>query len=222
MKPTLATGEPHSPSYSPKWFLVPIAGAALFLIGYLLAAFHYPGGSQADAKASGFHWLHNYWCNLLNERAITGQPNSARPFGYAATAILMATLLCFWGLVFSALPFKKTAKCVAVFCGGVSLLLLPFLSTAYHDWIINVSASLGLVVTAIIYFALYKQRWYRLLFLGLANVVLVALNNYVYYATSLYWLPLLQKFTFASVLVWVCCVSFKLYRRKAHNPYLSS
>ena len=57
------------------------------------------------------------------------------------------------------------------------------------------------------------KGWRGLFYFGLFNVVLVAINNYIYhFAGSLYWLPLVQKITFLSFLVWVCCVTIRLYR----------
>jgi hypothetical protein len=49
---------------------------------------------------------------------------------------------------------------------------------------------------------------------GLFNLGLVVLNNCIYYGSSLYYLPLVQKITFVSFLLWVCFVSVKLYRQQ--------
>jgi hypothetical protein len=57
------------------WLLVPAAGSVVFALMYFIATLLYPGGSQADKAAIGFSWLHNYWCNLMNENGINGEPN---------------------------------------------------------------------------------------------------------------------------------------------------
>lgn len=194
--------------------MLPLAGSCGFVLLYLTATAFYPGGSQADAHAKGFSWLHNYWCNLLNEKAINGQPNASRPFGYFAMLVLALSLLSFWIISVQGLGFSKTYKTVLIACGVLCLVLLPFLPTAYHDSVINLSASLGLVVMLFIYTALYKKRWQGLFWFGIFNLFLVAVNNYIYYRTSLFYLPAVQKFTFLCFLLWVCAVTIKLYRQQ--------
>ena len=181
--------------------LLPLLGSFLFILFYLLATLFYPGGSQADAQAKGFSWLHNYWCNLLNEYAINRQPNNGRPYALAASFFLSLTLLAFWLVAVRQLAFSKLGKRIVLSSGLIALALLPFLSTTYHDTVINVAASFGLLSMAMIYRAVYTKGWRGLFYFGLFNVVLVAINNYIYhFAGSLYWLPLVQKITFLSFL----------------------
>ncbi|HEV7621655.1 MAG TPA: hypothetical protein VGO09_07980, partial [Flavisolibacter sp.] len=52
--------------------LSPVFGSFAFIILYIIATIYYPGGSQANNVSKGFSWVHNYWCNLLNEKAING------------------------------------------------------------------------------------------------------------------------------------------------------
>jgi hypothetical protein len=66
------------------WVLSPLFGTLIYLLLYIVATFFYPGGSQVDKNSFGFSWAQNYWCNLLNENAINGQHNSARPIAIAA------------------------------------------------------------------------------------------------------------------------------------------
>ena len=74
------------------WLLVPAAGSVLFLVLYIVAAQFYPGGSQADKAAPGFDWVHNYWCNLMNERAGNGQLSASRPIALSAMGVLCVTM----------------------------------------------------------------------------------------------------------------------------------
>ncbi|MFN7116301.1 MAG: hypothetical protein ACK4TA_05840, partial [Saprospiraceae bacterium] len=55
--------------------LTPLVGIVLFLVLYIVAAFYYPGGSNADHSAKGFSIVHNYWCDLLAIGAKNGQIN---------------------------------------------------------------------------------------------------------------------------------------------------
>ena len=72
------------------------SGIVLFFCLYMAAAMTYPGGSQADIYSSGFSWRNNYWCNLLDTKAINGELNDARPFAHAAMMVLCITLAFFW------------------------------------------------------------------------------------------------------------------------------
>eukprot|EP01041_Mallomonas_annulata_P035984 gene35984-59008_t len=51
---------------------------------------------MANQNAKGFSWVHNFWCNLLNETAINGEKNSARPIALVAMLVLSASLSLFW------------------------------------------------------------------------------------------------------------------------------
>ncbi len=55
----------------------------------------YPGGSQVDVNSKGFSWINNYWCNLLNENAISGQHNPGRPIALTGMAVLCFSLSFF-------------------------------------------------------------------------------------------------------------------------------
>jgi hypothetical protein len=72
---------------------------------YAFSASLYPGGSQADLDSIGFDWINNYRCNLLNENAMSGIENPARP--YAITAMI---ILCFGILQFLFLCANRLEK----------------------------------------------------------------------------------------------------------------
>jgi hypothetical protein len=62
----------------------------------MYASMLYPGGSQADLQSVGYDWIHNYWCNLMNDQAMNGQSNPAKPFAVVAMVILCLSLLVFF------------------------------------------------------------------------------------------------------------------------------
>jgi hypothetical protein len=194
--------------------LLPVAGSFIFIVLYIVAASFYPGGSQADVYSEGFSWQHNYWCNLLNETAINGEHNRGRYAAIAAMAVLIITLLSFWIISARLLQTSKVTRTVILFSGLLSMALLPFLSTSLHDAIINSSGFLGLVAMAGVYMGIYRSKWYGLFILGIINLLLVVLNNYIYhFGDTLYLLPMVQKITFLSFLTWVCLINLKLYLR---------
>ena len=83
-----------------------------------------------------------------------------------------------------------------------------------HDIVVNISSSLGFVAMFGVLVALYQLRWSKLFVFGLFNLFLIALNNYLYYIINdLTYLPIVQKFTFVSFLLWICCIEMKMYSR---------
>lgn len=192
--------------------MLPLAGIGLFFLLYLLAASLYPGGSQANRTARGFNWLHNYWCNLLNQKAINGQLNTARPVAIAGMLVLCFSMAVFWWL-FAQINFKNTGRKVMQASGIVSAITGIFLFTSYHDWIINLSGILAIFAFAGTFIGLYKNGWMNMFWFGMVNIALIGFNNFIYYSTGLlYMLPVVQKITFGSFLLWIGIINFKLYQ----------
>lgn len=79
----------------------------------------------------------------------------------------------------------------------------------------------GFIATVGTFVGLYKSKWYRIFSFGLLNILLVALNNYVYYTKGLIvYLPVIQKISFATFLIWICCIDMKLYLETEKNKEL--
>ncbi|WP_300597820.1 hypothetical protein [Niabella sp.] len=191
--------------------LLPVAGILLFVCCYIIAAVLYPGGSQADKNAQGFSWLHNYWCNLLNDRGINGQPNAGKWWGRMGMTILGASLCAFWWIFFRYAGFSKRVRFIITGCGVAAMILTLFLFTTRHDLLVTLSSLLGFIAMVTTFAGLYRLKWKQLFWLGIINVFLVAVNNVFYYTPSLiYLLPLVQKITFLLFLVWVCAICFRI------------
>jgi len=203
------------------WLLAPLFATLLFVCLYVTAALLYPGGSQEDPQARGFIWAHNYWCNLLNEKAVNGQPNTARPVALASLVLMCLGLMSFWWTFPRHAPFSAGWRTVFQVSGVVSMLIGTFLITPWHDLIINVSTLLALVAMTGTFIGLYKLRWLFLFWMGLFILVLIALNNLLYYHQGLgllHYLPIVQKISFAYVLGWISLISLRLYRQSAKHP----
>ena len=194
--------------------LTPIFGTTLFVVLYAMATLFYPGGSQADKHSIGFSWTNNYWCNLLNENAINGRHNAAKPIAMTGMFVLCLTLTFFWFLFPSYINIGKFAKLTIQISGTLAMTSALFLFTNInHDLVTNLASTFGLIATVGTFIGLYKTRWYGLFAFGLLIIVLVGLNNYVYYNKELIiYLPIIQKISFAAFLVWVCSIDIKLYQ----------
>lgn len=200
---------------------MPIFGTLIFVVLYVVATLLYPGGSQADKNSVGFSWANNYWCNLLNENAINGQGNPAKPVAMTGMFVLCLTLAFFWFLFPKHINLDQKLKLIIQISGTLAMTISFFLFTNInHDLVTNLASIFGLVATTVTFIGLYKTKWFGLLAFGLLNILLVGLNNYVYYTKGLIaYLPVIQKISFASFLIWVCCVDINLYReqKKKHH-----
>lgn len=200
----------------PIWVLIPVFGTMLFVVLYVVATYFYPGGSQVDKHSIGFSWANNYWCNLLNEPAINGQPNPAKPIAMTGMLVLCLTLSFFWFLFPRHIRVGKFGNPAVQISGILAMTIAFFLFTNIdHDLVTNLASIFGLIATVGTFIGLYKARWYALFVFGCLNLLLVGLNNYVYNTNALIvYLPIIQKISFATFLIWICSIDIKVYRRK--------
>ena len=196
-----------------KWVLVPLFGSLLYGILYFIATLLYPGGSQFNKQSKGFSWMHNYWCNLLNEPAINGQHNPARPVALTAMAVLCMALTIFWYMFPAYVKFHKNIRLLLQFSGIAAMATGLFLFTAQHDAVINGATFFGMVALTGTFIGLNRLRWTKLFRMGLFIVPLIIVNNVLYYGNGLiYYLPVVQKITFLYFLLWVCSINVHLYK----------
>ncbi len=194
-------------------------GIIIFVSLYIIATLFYPGGSSFDAQATGFSWAHNFWCNLLNEVAINGQSNQARPLALTAMITLCFSLSFFWIIFPIQTNAGKMNRRIIQIAGILSMMTAFFLfSKMNHDLVTNFASFFGLITTLGVLFALYKIKWHRLFFWGIVNLLLVLLNNYIYYQEALIvYLPIVQKISFAAFLVWIISIDLQLIRSQLKN-----
>jgi hypothetical protein len=196
--------------------LVPVWGIVIFTLLYIIATFLYPGGSQADKNSTGFSWANNYWCNLLNETAINGKYNAAKPVALAAMAVLCFTLSFFWFIFPKQVATGKYNRLIIQIAGILAMAASLLLSADInHDTITNVASLFGLIAVTGTLAVLFRLKWYWLFAFGLFNILLTALNNYIYYSPEqIIYLPVIQKLTFAAFLIWISCISLKIYKNE--------
>jgi glucan phosphoethanolaminetransferase (alkaline phosphatase superfamily) len=165
-----------------------------------------------DRYSKGFSVLHNYWCNLLHQKAINGEDNKARPVALAAMGILGVTISLFFFIFPLHTTANRTLKIMIPVCGTLSMATL-LLMEQYHDAAINVSAFIGMIAVAGTFRILYQLKWMMFFGMGIFNVLLVILNNILYYGEGLlYYLPIVQKITFVSFLLWIFLMNGQLLR----------
>lgn len=203
------------------WLLVPIFGTLIFVLLYFFAAYLYPGGSQVDKNSIGFSWTNNYWCNLLNDKAINGQVNPSKPIALFGMFVLCLTLALFWTIFPRQIIISKTLKRVIQVSGILAMIIAFLLFTQInHDLVTNAASSFGAIATMGTFIGLYKNKYHKLFQFGLFNILLVGLNNLCYYNKELIiFLPVVQKISFVSFLVWICSICIQLYNRDVKNSH---
>lgn len=210
----MAAPSSNNNKQKPYLLILPLASIIIFACLYIIATTLYPGGSQADNNANGFSWLNNYWCNLLNEYAMNGEPNTARPIAFAGMCVLCISLAAFW-ILFPLYTGLKTGvrRSIQIFGGG-AMGIGFFLFTNLHDMIINLAMLSALIAIIGTFAGLYKLKWKGLIIFGVFNLLLVGVNNILYYGDGLLiYLPVVQKISFISFLLWISLIDIQLYKK---------
>jgi hypothetical protein len=190
--------------------LLPLLGSVVFVLLYFIASLYYPGGTYLNKSFVGFSWTQNFWCNLLNETAINGEPNPARPIALTGMVVLCFTLMAFWYLFPLQAGFAKRERYTIQASGFIAMIIGSFIFTRLHDNVINAAGLFGLIALTGTLQGLKKLGWRKLFYMGLFVVVLIALNNLLYYKKSLmYYLPVVQKITFLYFLLWICFINIR-------------
>ena len=195
--------------------MIPIFGSLFFIALYIIAASFYPGGSETDKTTVGYSLTDNYWCNLLHDNAINGQLNTAKPIAVTAMIILCLALSVFWIFFPRHIMTGKILR-VTIQISGTAAMLCSFLllTNRNHDLVVNFSSSLGFIATIGTLICLYHTKWYWLFSFGFFNIFLIGLNNYLYYTQGMMiYLPVVQKISFLSFLVWICFINIIIYQK---------
>ena len=195
--------------------LIPVIGIAIFVGLYIFSSTLYPGGSQANLNSEGFDWINNYWCNLMNEKGMNGQPNPAKPYSIIAMIILCLSLMFFFIQFAQIYSKSKIWKRIIKTSGIISMSFAILIFTKYHDLMTTLSSIFGLFVVIGIIREIYKSKLSIYKITGVICILILGLNNYIYYTQQfIEVLPLLQKITFAIVLLWIIGLNFEINKKK--------
>lgn len=205
--------------------LLSLTGLVAFAGLYFESMTLYPGGSNVNPAAEGFDWLTNYWCDLLAEQAKNGRPNPAAPVAMLAMGVLCLSLIIFWIILPTLLRTQAGAperrdsrptRWLIQYPGVTAILIAPFIASAYHDAAINVASTLVTLPLCFTIWGLYKTRQCRLFWLGTLCGSLMLVNQLIYQTGwFLTVLPVVQKITFALVLIWLSMLNWQIYQTSA-------
>ena len=186
----------------------------IFVVLYVWAALYYPGGSWVNPDAPGFSFWHNYLCDLLDYKALNGQINSGRLFARAALGVLCISLIYFW-FYLPHLFQQKNWNTVLMWVSGIlALITTMLLSSGTHDLTVRIAGGLGVVAFLSAFAELRKGHYLGLMRFGYFCLIIFLGNYYIYETGSgLYSLPVIQKITFSSFIIWFVWADVLLYRK---------
>lgn len=152
---------------------------ALFIGLYLWGAMLYPGGSQHNPDAEGFSVIHNYWCNLFNEKGMNGNLNPGRPFAIASLFMLAIGLMTFWFIVPPVFTGFQRITSVVRWSGVFSMIIALFIFSPLHDIVTLIAGFFCNIAFFGIIYLLKSKELFNLVFGALVCVVLIIVNNII-------------------------------------------
>lgn len=145
--------------------------------------------------------------------------NTARPIAITAMGVLCVSLAIFFYYASRLFWPGSIGRRIVRSSGIISMAILVLLLKYDHDRIINMSGIFGMIALVGTIIGLYIIRAYLLVILGILCVLLVIVNNYIYYTEQFFYaLPVIQKITFLLFLLWFILVNIRLYKREKAFP----
>jgi hypothetical protein len=185
-----------------------LSGILIALLLLFIATLYYPGGSQYDKNTAGYDWKNNYLSNLFSPKAVNGADNASRPWAVAGMLFLCASFAVFFIEFSKKIPSKGAARIIKYF--GIGSMLAAFLAvTPYHDLMIAVTSTLGLVSMFYITVFIFQSKLHLFKILCIVSLLTVYCCNYVYYTRNyMALLPIMQKVCIATAIAWVIALQY--------------
>jgi hypothetical protein len=194
-------------------WLVPIAAVLTFAVLYAAAAVIFPGGTRAEPGRTGFSFVHNYWCDLMDATTYGGRANPARPVALAAMVVLCGGLAVLWLAAPALFPRAPRRGWVVRVAGVACALVAPFAGAGFHDSAIRVAVALGAVgfVTTLTALEPARAGTSTLRIAGWCVLAVVAVNYFIWETgIGLPILAAVQKVAFIGFLTWVVLLALRL------------
>ena len=183
----------------------------MFLVLYFISASLYPGGSNAFPEKDGFDWIYSYWCNLTEDYSINGKVNLAKPYALGGAIVLCVSLSYFFFMFPRYFELKYPWNKIMIFAGVLACVFTLLIHTKFHDLMAILASAFGSFAIIALFLGLRKRGWLHFIWTGSVCIVLVVLNGYIYFSGNyIKLLPLIQKITFAAVLLWFLALNVML------------
>ena len=195
-------------------FRLPIVGMLIFILFYILAAVHYPGGSGNVPTQTGFHLKDNYLCDLLDAQTISGLENTASVYAKIALGFLCVSLILLWWFLPKLFFRKAKAMLFMRWSGMLAMAITLLLGIGNHDVVVRIAGVFGIMALIISLISLYLDHFKGLFVLGVFCLVLFLGNYYIYESeVFLKQLPIIQKITFTACILWFVLLDIALIKK---------
>ncbi|NBW34670.1 MAG: hypothetical protein EBR30_06545 [Cytophagia bacterium] len=201
----------------------PIAGFALYLIVFTLAALQYPGGSFNLPKATGYSFFHNFLCDVMDPVTKGGVFNPARMLAVVSHIILSLTMISFFYMLPEIFENRNRNFFMIRYFGMFTMTVFMLMATSYHDLIVTFTGVLGTL--ALIPFFIELRNYTDKRLIQLASLCFfMSIVVFFIFETKIgfYYLPFLQKITFVLDAWWVIWVSLIVMRKRKKLAYATS
>ena len=192
----------------------PMVGLALYVALFTYAATFYPGGSTNHPEAKGYSFFHNLLCDAMDPVTKGGMENGARTLATYSHYILSATMVCFFYLLPKIFPFKNLNTKLTSWFGMATMTVFVLMSTKYHDITVTLTGVFGTIAMIPFFIELYhfKNKGYQGIVIFSFAMSIVC---FLIFETKIgiYYLPIVQKFTFGLDAVWVIWTCFLVLQK---------
>ena len=185
-----------------------LLGIIISIILLVVAMAYYPGGSQFDKNSIGFDWTKNYLSNLFTPQAVNGQDNPNRLWAIGGMFFLCTSFALFFYRCSKKMP-ERNAVLVVKYV-GIGAVLFGFLAvTPLHDLAVAVGGTGELLSIFYITVFTFKSKQHFMKMLSVLCLLFIYCCTFIYY-TRIYleFLPVMQKVTLFTTIVWVLCLEY--------------
>jgi hypothetical protein len=185
-----------------------LLGIVIAILLLVIAAIHYPGGSQKDLNSVGYDWKNNYLSNLFSAKAVNGQENASRPWASVGMLFLCISFALFFIDSSNKIASKGAAKIIK-YCGAGSMIFGFLAVTPLHDLMIPIVSTLSLIGCFYITVFVLKSKLHFLKFLSIVCLLVFYVCVYMYFTRSyLNFLPIMQKLSFLIDIIWILSLTY--------------
>jgi hypothetical protein len=180
-----------------------------------VAALQYPGGSANDPNYQGYSVFNNFLCDLMHPITESGAINPARPMAILAHMVLSLTMVCFFYILPETLDIESKNASLIRWFGMITMSVFFFMYTQYHDLIVIFTGLFGTIALVPFFIELGKHSMRGITIISYTCLAL-SIIVYISYNTKIgiYYLPFIQKITFAFDAAWVIWVSLIVMKKR--------
>jgi len=198
---------------------LPIAGMILYVLVFTAAAFSYPGGSINEPAAVGYSFFHNFLCDVMDPVTKGGVENNARTVAVISHLILSFTMISFFYILPEIFQKKNRNTYLVRGFGMLTMTVFIFMYTPFHDQIVTATGVLGTIALIPFFIELYHYEGKSLKQLALACYAMSVVVFFIFETKyGFYYLPFLQKVTFALDawwVIWVCLIVLEKNKKRS-------